>query len=231
VEPSSPTGRPNGSGRRKKRPRGRKLFAFDRSFDRRFVAGADEAGRGCLAGPLVTAAVLFDIERLTLSDRRALARLNDSKQHTEAAREDLYPLVLRAAAKSSIVVRCVRGIDSRGLHVSNLAGLKAALERVACEDTLCLVDGFKLKNLSYDQMAIVDGDTKSAAIAAASILAKVTRDRYMRRIADRHPEWDFHTNVGYSTPEHRAAIRSHGITPLHRRSFASIAYQQLALDG
>jgi ribonuclease HII len=231
VEPSSPTGRPNGSGRRKKRPRGRKLFAFDRSFDRRFVAGADEAGRGCLAGPLVTAAVLFDIERLTLSDRRALARLNDSKQHTEAAREELYPLVLRAAAKSSIVVRCVRGIDSRGLHVSNLAGLKAALERVACEDTLCLVDGFKLKNLSYDQMAIVDGDTKSAAIAAASILAKVTRDRYMRRIADRHPEWDFHTNVGYSTPEHRAAIRSHGITPLHRRSFASIAYQQLALDG
>jgi ribonuclease HII len=231
VEPSSPTGRPNGSGRRKKRPRGRQLFAFDRSFDRRFVAGADEAGRGCLAGPLVTAAVLFDIERLTLSDRRALARLNDSKQHTEAAREELYPLVLRAAAKSSIVVRCVRGIDSRGLHVSNLAGLKAALERVACEDTLCLVDGFKLKNLSYDQMAIVDGDTKSAAIAAASILAKVTRDRYMRRIADRHPEWDFHTNVGYSTPEHRAAIRSHGITPLHRRSFASIAYQQLALDG
>ena len=91
-----------------------RLFAFDRSFERRFVAGADEAGRGCLAGPLVAAAVLFDIERLTLSDRRALARLNDSKQHTEAGREELYPLVLRAAAKSSIVVRCVRGIDSRG---------------------------------------------------------------------------------------------------------------------
>jgi ribonuclease HII len=179
----------------------------------------------------VTAAVLFDIERLTLSDRRALARLNDSKQHTEAGREELYPLVLRAAAKSSIVVRCVRGIDSRGLHVSNLAGLKAALERVACEDTLCLVDGFKLKDLRHDQMAIVDGDTKSAAIAAASILAKVTRDRYMRRVADRHPEWDFHTNVGYSTPEHRAAIRTHGVSPLHRLSFASIAYQQLALDG
>jgi ribonuclease HII len=231
VERSSPTGRPSASARRKKRPRGRKLFAFDRSFERRFVAGADEAGRGCLAGPLVTAAVLFDIERLTLSDRRALARLNDSKQHTEAGREELYPLVLRAAAKSSIVVRCVRGIDSRGLHVSNLAGLKAALQRVACEDTLCLVDGFKLKELGHDQMAIVDGDTKSAAIAAASILAKVTRDRYMRRVADRHPEWDFHTNVGYSTPEHRAAIRTHGVTPLHRLSFASIAYQQLALDG
>jgi ribonuclease HII len=207
------------------------LFAFDRAFERRFIAGADEAGRGSLAGPLVTAAVLFDIERLSLSDRRALARLNDSKQHTEAGREELYPLVLRAAAKSSIVVRCVRGIDARGLHVSNLAGLRAALRRVACEDTLCLVDGFKLKDLGYEQRAVIDGDTKSAAIAAASILAKVTRDRYMRRIADRHPEWEFATNVGYSTPEHRAAIREHGISPLHRLSFASIAYQQLALDG
>jgi ribonuclease HII len=179
----------------------------------------------------VTAAVLFDIERLTLSDRRALARLNDSKQHTEAGREELYPLVLRAAAKSSIVVRCVRGIDARGLHVSNLAGLRTALRRVACDEALCLVDGFRLKDLGYEQKAIVDGDTKSAAIAAASILAKVTRDRYMRRIAERHPNWDFHTNVGYSTPEHRAAIREHGICPLHRLSFASIAYQQLALEG
>jgi ribonuclease HII len=195
------------------------------------VAGADEAGRGCLAGPLVTAAVLFDIERLTLSERRSLARLNDSKQHTEAGREELYPLVLRAAAKSSIVVRCVRGIDANGLHVTNLAGLRAALERVARPGTLCLVDGFKLRDLPYEQRAVVDGDCKSAAIAAASILAKVTRDRYMRRVADRHPNWDWKTNVGYSTPEHRAAIREHGITPLHRLSFASIAYQQLALDG
>src|SRR3954447_9442126 len=193
AAPSSPTGRQSASARSSKRPRGRKLFAFDRSFERRFIAGADEAGRGCLAGPLVTAAVLFDIERLTLSDRRALARLNDSKQHTEAGREELYPLVLKAAAKSSIVVRCVRGIDTRGLHVSNLAGLRAALRRVACDDTLCLVDGFKLKDLGYEQRAVIDGDTKSAAIAAASILAKVTRDRYMRRIADRHPKWDFHT--------------------------------------
>src|SRR4051812_48055197 len=180
AERSSPTGRRSASARSKKRPRGRRLFAFDREFGRRFIAGADEAGRGCLAGPLVTAAVLFDIERLSLSDRRALARLNDSKQHTEAGREELYPLVLRAAAKSSIVVRCVRGIDARGLHVSNLAGLRAALRRVACEDTLCLVDGFRLKDLGYEQRAVIDGDTKSAAIAAASILAKVTRDRYMR---------------------------------------------------
>jgi ribonuclease HII len=231
VEPSSPTGRRSASGPSRKRPRGRHLFAFDREFGRRFIAGADEAGRGSLAGPLVSAAVLFDIERLTLSERRSLTRLNDSKQHTEAGREELYPLVLRAAAKSSIVVRCVRGIDSRGLHVTNIAALRAALLRVACPDVLCLVDGFKLPEFGYEQRRVVGGDAKSAAIAAASVLAKVTRDRYMHRVAERHPNWDFATNVGYSTPEHRAAIREHGITPLHRLSFASIAYQQLALEG
>jgi ribonuclease HII len=195
------------------------------------VAGADEAGRGCLAGPLVAAAVLFDIERLTLSDRRSLARLNDSKQHDEAGRERLYPLVLRAAARTAVVVRCPRGIDSFGLHRTNLEALRTALRRVACEDALCLVDGFSVGPMGYDQRAVVDGDTKSAAIAAASILAKVTRDRYMRRAAALHPGWDFESNVGYSTPEHRAAIRANGISPLHRRSFASIAYQQLGLDG
>jgi ribonuclease HII len=193
------------------------------------VAGADEAGRGSLAGPLVTGAVLFDLERLTLSDRRSLARLNDSKQHTEAGREELYPLVLRAAARSAIVVRCPRGIDARGLHVTNLEALRSGLECVAREGTLCLVDGFRVPGLRFDQEAVIGGDARSAAIAAASVLAKVTRDRYMRRAAARHPDWDFDTNVGYSTPEHRAAIAANGISPLHRLSFASIAYQQLPL--
>ena len=195
------------------------------------MAGADEAGRGSLAGPLVAAAVLFDLEQLSLGDRRALARLNDSKQHTEDGREELYPLVLRAAARAAVVSRCVRGIDARGLHVSNLAALRAALLRVAEPDALCLVDGFRLPEFGFEQRAVVGGDSTSAAIAAASVLAKVTRDRYMRRAAERHPEWDFATNVGYSTPEHRAAIAANGVCPLHRLSFASIAYQQLALSG
>ncbi len=217
--------------RRRPAPKGRKLFAFDRQQGARFVAGADEAGRGSLAGPLVAAAVLFDLERLTLSDRRALARLNDSKQHTEAGREELYPLVLRAAARATVVSRCVRRIDSFGLHRSNLEALRSALMAVSCEGTVCLVDGFRCGELPYEQRAVVDGDCRSAAIAAASVLAKVTRDRYMRRAAERHSRWDFETNVGYSTPEHRAAIKAHGISPLHRLSFQSIAYQQLALDG
>jgi ribonuclease HII len=175
--------------------------------------------------------VLFDLERLSLGDRRALARLNDSKQHTEAGREELHPLVMRAVAKAAVVSRCVRRIDSRGLHVTNLEALRAALLCVAGEGTLCLVDGFTLPDFGFEQRAVVDGDCRSAAIAAASVLAKVTRDRYMRRAAERHPDWDFDTNVGYSTPEHRAAIAAHGVSPLHRMSFQSIAYQQLALEG
>jgi ribonuclease HII len=214
---------------RKRQGTGRRLFAFDREVGRRFVAGADEAGRGSLAGPLVAAAVLFDLERLTLTDRRALSRLNDSKQHTAETREELYPLVLRAAARSVIVSRCVRGIDSRGLHVTNLDALRTALLGVAREGVVCLIDGFGVPEFGFEQRAVVDGDCRSAAIAAASVLAKVSRDRFMHKAAERHPGWDFATNVGYSTPEHRAAIAANGVSPLHRMSFQSIAYQQLAL--
>jgi ribonuclease HII len=216
--------------RRKKRPTGRKLFAFDRSFERRFIAGADEAGRGCLAGPLVAAAVLFDLERLTLSDRRALARLNDSKQHDEASREALYPLVLRAAAKTSVIVRCVRGIDSRGLHRTNLDALKSALRCVANDETLCLIDGFRVGPFGYEQKAVVDGDTKSAAIAGASILAKVTRDRLMTALALRYPNYLWDRNVGYGTPEHWLRVNEHGMSPHHRRTFVKPRQLSLELD-
>ena len=156
---------------------------------RRFVAGADEAGRGSLAGPLVAAAVLLDYERLTLRDRRALGDLDDSKQRTPEEREALYPLVVRAAARVAVTVRCVRGIDARGLHVTNLAALARSLERVA-------VPGRRLprrrlracRSCSVEHRAVVDGDARSAAIAAASVIAKVTRDRYMHRVADAYPE-------------------------------------------
>ena len=97
------------------------------------MAGADEAGRGCLAGPLVAAAVLFDYDRLTLSDLRALSALNDSKQHTAEMREELYPRVLRVATRVAVTSRCVRGIDERGLHKTNLAALSDVLKRVGRE--------------------------------------------------------------------------------------------------
>jgi ribonuclease HII len=205
------------------------LFKFDRSFGARFVAGADEAGRGSLAGPLVAAAVLFDLERLRPAQVRALCALNDSKQHTPEGRAELYPVIMRVAAKVAIVSRCAPGIDARGLHVTNLAALREALERVACDGCICLSDGFPLGALSQQHRAIVDGDARSAAIAAASVIAKETRDRYMRRADADHPGFQFADHVGYSTPEHREAIARLGVSPLHRLSFQSAAYQQLSL--
>ena len=214
---------------RKRRRSGRRLFSYDRGLGARFVAGADEAGRGCLAGPLVAAAVLFDYERLTLSDLRALSALNDSKQHTAEMREELYPRVLRIATRVAVTSRCVRGIDERGLHKTNLAALSDVLRRVAREGCLCLSDGFPVPPTGYDQRPVVGGDAMSASIAAASVIAKVSRDRFMRRMEERYPGWEFATHVGYSTPEHRAAIEKLGVSPLHRLSFQSMAYQQLAL--
>ena len=238
MEPLPPTGLPSASApsdsrrRRRKHARGssgNRLFRFDRELATRWVAGSDEAGRGCLAGPLVAAAVLFDVDALGIRERRALALLNDSKQHTPEAREELYPIVMRTAAKVAVVSRCAPGIDDRGLHVTNIAALREALMRVARPGTVCLTDGFAVPDFGYEQRAVIGGDGTSAAIAAASIVAKVTRDRFMRRADELHPGWEFAAHVGYSTPEHRDAIQRQGVSPLHRMSFASTAYQQLAL--
>ncbi len=120
-----------GKTHRRRLARSRRLFAFDRGLQSRYVAGTDEAGRGCLAGPLVAAAVLIDYERLSHSDRRALSGLHDSKQMTEERRLEMYPCVLRAAERVSVVVRSAPGIDRRGLHVTNIEALSLALERLA----------------------------------------------------------------------------------------------------
>jgi ribonuclease HII len=180
---------------------------------------------------LVAAAVMFDLESLRPGDVRALGALNDSKQHTPEGRAELFPVIMRVAARVAIVSRCAPGIDARGLHVTNLAALRDALRRVACQGCICLSDGFPVAKLEHEQRAVVGGDAKSAAIAAASVIAKETRDRYMRRADALHPGWEFAQHVGYSTPEHRDAIERLGVTPLHRLSFQSAAYQQLALES
>jgi ribonuclease HII len=225
---SKPAG---GKVHRRRLARSRRLFAFDRGLGSRYVAGADEAGRGCLAGPLVAAAVLIDYERLSHSDRRALSGLHDSKQMPEARRLEMYPCVLRAAERVSVVVRCAAGIDRRGLHVTNIEALALALERLAppAGEAISLVDGFRLPRCAVPHRPVIQGDGTSAAIAAASVVAKVTRDRYMRDVAGQHPGWGFEEHVGYSTPEHRQAIEELGISPLHRKSFQSVAYAQLEL--
>jgi ribonuclease HII len=176
---------------------------------------------------------LFDIQRLGVREVRLLRALNDSKQHTHAGREALYPLVMRCAARVVVVSRSCEGIDARGLHRTNLDALRDALVRVVADvpadQVICLSDGFRVGDVGREQRAIVDGDCTSAAIAAASILAKVSRDRFMVRADALHPGWSFAEHKGYSSPVHREAIMRQGVSPLHRMSFASTAYQQLTL--
>ncbi len=194
------------------------------------MAGADEAGRGCLAGPLVAAAVCLDVERLTGRRATPLADLNDSKQHTPERRQLLYSAVLACASQISVCMVPPADIDRRGLHRSNLAALERALRGLSPQPEVCLTDGFRLACDDLEHRAVVGGDARSAAIAAASIVAKVTRDRYMRRIADSYRGYGFERHVGYITAEHTQAVRDLGPTPLHRRSFAAVAYEQLGLE-
>ena len=203
---------------------GQRLLRYDRSLGARHVAGADEAGRGSLAGPLVVAGVLLDYECLRNHRVRPLADLNDSKQVSPAAREELFRAILGCAARISVRVIPAGEIDRNGLHKSNLWGLRSVLGDLAPPAEACLVDGFKLGPLAPPHRAVVDGDTKSAAIAAASIVAKVVRDRAMRRIDAIYPRYGFASHVGYITPGHAAAVRAHGPCEQHRLSFQAHCY-------
>jgi len=206
---------------------GSKLLSFDRRLGARFVAGADEAGRGPLAGPLVVAGVLLDLERVRDHRARPLAYLNDSKQVDRDTREELYRAVLACAERVSVHVFPPAVIDRDGLHKSNLRGLREALW--ACQPAdACLVDGFRLGAAAPPHRAVVDGDEKSAAIAAASIVAKVTRDRYMHAADALYPAYGFCSHVGYITPAHSAVVRAIGPSEIHRRSFEARCYAEEA---
>src|SRR5213080_2731178 len=203
---------------------GQKLLTFDRKLGARFVAGADEAGRGSLAGPLVVAGVLLDYECLKEHKVRPLTYLNESKQCSEEQRAELFHAVLGCAEKVAVRVIPPGDIDRNGLHRSNLAGLRAMLHALAPPAEACLVDGFKLGPTAPPHRAVVDGDEKSAAIAAASIVAKVTRDRVMRRMDAHFPHYGFSSHVGYITPGHSAIVRARGPSRIHRRSFQALCY-------
>jgi ribonuclease HII len=210
---------------------GQRLLRFDRKHGARFVAGVDEAGRGSLAGPLVVAGVLLDYACLRDHRVRPLAQLNDSKQVTPAERQELFRAVVGCAAKISVRIFSAREIDRNGLHRSNLAGMRSALWSLAPPAELCLVDGFRLGPTAPPHTAVVDGDTKSAAIAAASIVAKVVRDRAMRRMDAVFPHYGFSSHVGYITPGHSAVVRQRGPSSIHRRSFQALCYADIATEG
>ena len=204
---------------------GQKLLRFDRRLGARFVAGTDEAGRGSLAGPLVVAGVLLDYGSLREHRVRPLAYLNDSKQCSHERREELFHAVVACAERVAVKVIPPGDIDRNGLHKSNVAGLRAMLEALTPPAEACLVDGFHLGPAAPEHQRVVGGDEKSAAIAAASIVAKVTRDRLMRRLDALYPVYGFAQHVGYITPDHSAAVRRHGPCAAHQLSFQALCYE------
>ena len=207
-------------------------FAFDLAAagaDGAAVAGADEAGRGCLAGPIAAAAVCLDYAVLGEADLAALSGLDDSKRLTRPRREALYHEIVRLSRQVVVVLFSPATIDRDGLHRCNLRGLARAIERLDPAPDVALVDGFRLPECAREHRAVVGGDRLSAAVAAASIVAKVTRDRVMCGLHETYPMYGFDRHVGYATAAHQEAICEHGVCELHRLSFASTAYQQFGL--
>jgi ribonuclease HII len=170
--------------------------------------------------------VLLDYGSLRDHRVRPLALLNDSKQLTPAGREELFRAVMACCSKVSIRAISAREIDAIGLHRSNLAAMRAILWELSPPAEICLVDGFRLGPTAPEHKAVVDGDEKSAAIAAASVVAKVVRDRTMRRLAALYPHYGFSSHVGYITPGHSAVVRARGPSEIHRRSFEARCYAE-----
>ena len=177
-----------------------------------------------MAGPLVVAGVLLDYGRLRDHRVRPLALLNDSKQVPAERRDELFRAIVGCAERVAVRVISNGEIDRVGLHRSNLAGLRSVLWELSPPAEACLVDGFRLGPAAPTHTAVVDGDERSAAIAAASVVAKVTRDRLMRRMDALFPHYGFVSHVGYITPAHSAVVRERGPCEIHRRSFQALCY-------
>jgi len=196
------------------------LYGYERALARAGlapVAGADEAGRGACAGPLVAAAVVLPDGR-----RGHVPGLADSKLLTPAARDAVYAEVLDRAVVWSVVVVPAREVDAWGVHRCNVAALRRALVRLMTPPRYVLTDGFPVAGLGVPGLALWKGDRVAACIAAASVVAKVTRDRIMTELDGAYPEYGFAGHKGYITPEHQAALARHGPCAEHRRSFVNV---------
>jgi ribonuclease HII len=181
------------------------------------VAGIDEAGRGACAGPLVVAAVVLDPASI-----RRIHGLADSKLLSPAAREDAYSEVLRWALDWHVVVIGSDQIDAIGLHVCNVSGMRRAFAGLRCQPGYVLTDGFPVRGLGVPALAVWKGDQVTASVAAASVVAKVSRDRMMRDLHERYPWYGFDRHKGYNTDEHVRALTEHGPCPVHRYSFVNV---------
>ncbi|HLJ98929.1 MAG TPA: ribonuclease HII [Streptosporangiaceae bacterium] len=191
------------------------------------VAGIDEAGRGACAGPLVVAAVVLDPACI----RTKLTGLADSKLLSPQAREDAYANVLACAVDWHVVVIEAAHLDRDGLHVSNVSGMRRAFAGLRCRPGYVLTDGFPVRGLGAPDLAVWKGDRVTASVAAASVLAKVSRDRMMNDLHEWYPQYGFDRHKGYSTEEHVRALDEYGPCPEHRRSFVNVRRAQNALGA
>ena len=182
------------------------------------IAGVDEAGRGACAGPLVIASVV-------LHDPFApeLAPVRDSKELSESKRETIFDLIQNCAKAISVVVVPSEEVDARGVHAANLDGMRRAVLGLNVEPEYVLTDGYAIEGLGVPNLAVWKGDQVVVSISAASIIAKVTRDRIMRELDLEFPEYGFAGHKGYITAGHTKALEKHGPTPHHRTSFSNIA--------
>lgn len=187
------------------------------------VAGVDEAGRGACAGPLVVAACV-----LRPGDGKRLDGLTDSKLLGPDAREKYFALIRSRALDHSVVVVDPAEVDRRGVHVANIEGMRRAVARLAARPGYVLTDGFPVRGFGSPALAVPKGDQVAACVAAASVLAKVTRDRIMVGLAAQYPQYGFAEHKGYCTPVHDAALAEFGPSPVHRFSFVNV---RTALHG
>jgi ribonuclease HII len=181
----------------------------------RLIAGIDEVGRGALAGPVVAAAVILDLTSFPNG-------LDDSKRLTRKQRERLYVEISKSAVAISVIRIESDEIDNINIHKASLKAMSEAVAALKPEPDYLLIDGFALKSVGLPQRAIIKGDTLSVSIAAASIIAKVTRDRIMADYESQWPGYGFSRNVGYATASHLTNLRQMGPTPIHRRSFSGV---------
>lgn len=187
------------------------------------VAGVDEVGRGCLAGPVTAAAVILD-------PSRPITGLRDSKLLTADARARLHDRIVRWAVAWRVVSRSVADIDLLNIHKASLAAMQDAVLGLDPAADYVLADGFAIPGLSVPHQGLVKGDQRCACIAAASIVAKVTRDRLMLALDQEDPRYGYARHKGYATEEHLAAIRRHGLSTAHRRTFRPPTLLDLLID-
>jgi len=182
------------------------------------IAGVDEAGRGACAGPLVIASVV-------LNDPFAseLAVVRDSKEIAEGKRDAVFDLIHQVAASVSVVIVPASEVDLRGVHAANLDGMRRAVQGLAIEPAYVLTDGYAIEGLGLPNLAVWKGDQVVVSISAASVIAKVTRDRIMREMDCEFPQYGFAGHKGYITAAHTRALNEHGPCAQHRRSFANVA--------